>query len=95
MVRAMGRVEERIFRLNDEIEALRSEEQLVFEELQFHRHIDDDAQRDAAVTELPADRSFALSSSADVARFERALEELRRRREALEEKRDCLLERLL
>lgn len=95
MVRLVGRIEERIFRLNDEIEDLRREEALIIEELQFHRHIDDDAQRDAAVTGLPADRSFAQSSAADVARFERALEDLRRRRAVLEQKRDRLVRRLL
>ncbi len=95
MVRVVGRIEERIFRLNDEIERLQREEALVTEELQFHRHIDDDAQRDAAVTGLSADRSFAQSSAADVARFERAIDDLRRRRSKLEQKRDRLMQRLL
>ncbi len=88
------RVEARLFKINEEIEALRREEELVAEELRFHRHIDDDAQRDALVSDDWQDRSFARSSSADVKRFEKALAEVRSRRERLERKRDELLGRL-
>lgn len=87
------RLEAKLFRLNDDIEALRREETLVEEELRFHRHIDDDAQRDAVVSDDWQDRSFARNSAADVARFERALADLRARRARLEEKRDKLLQR--
>ncbi len=89
-----GRFENKLFRLNDQIEALRREEQLVSEELSLHRHIDDDAQRDAAVSDDWQDRSFARDTAADVARFERALAELTERRRRLEAKRDRMLERL-
>ncbi len=89
-----GRVEQRLFKLNDEIEALRREERLVAEELRIHRHIDDDAQRDAVVGEDWVDRSFARASAADVARFERVLTDLGVRRRKLEAKRDLLLQRL-
>ena len=41
------------------------------EELSYHRHINDDAQRDAAVGD-PDDRAFARASERDVARFEAA-----------------------
>jgi len=87
-------VEARLFKINDAIEALRREEELVAEELRYHRHIDDDAQRDAAVSDDWQDRSFAKDTSSDVARFERALTDVRSRREQLERKRDKLLSRL-
>ena len=87
-------VETRLFKINDAIEALRREEEQVAEELRFHRHIDDDAQRDAVVSDDWQDRSFARNTSADVARFEKALADVRRRRERLEQKRDKLLSRL-
>ena len=87
-------IETKLFKLNDAIEALRREEDLVAEELRYHRHIDDDAQRDAAVSDDWQDRSFARDTSADVARFEKALAEVVGRRERLERKRDKLLSRL-
>lgn len=87
-------IETKLFKLNDAIEALRREEDLVAEELRYHRHIDDDAQRDAAVSDDWQDRSFARDTSADVARFEKALAEVVGRRERLERKRDRLLSRL-
>jgi hypothetical protein len=87
-------IETKLFKLNDAIEALRREEDLVAEELRYHRHIDDDAQRDAAVSDDWQDRSFARDTSSDVARFEKALAEVVGRRERLERKRDKLLSRL-
>ncbi len=90
----MGRLEKRIFRLNDEIAALAAEEHQVAEELAFHRHLHDDAYRDAVVSDHPLDRADARETGGDVARFESVLENLRRRREKLVEKRDRLIERL-
>ncbi len=90
----MRGIEKKLLRLNERIAELQGEERLVEEELAFHRHIDDDAQRDAAVTGMPADVSEARSTAADVARFERALQDLRRRRRTLEERREELLGRL-
>lgn len=87
------RIERKIFRINDEIERLLGEEKLVFEELQYHRHIADDARRDAAVGNAD-DRAFARETERDVPRFERALSDLRRRRSDLEEERTRLLNRL-
>ena len=87
-------IEAKLFKINDAIEALQSEEALVTEELRFHRHIDDDAQRDAAGSEDWQDRSFARDTTADVARFEKAVADVRSRRERLERKRDKLLSRL-
>jgi hypothetical protein len=87
-------IETKLFRINDAIEELRREEHLVAEELRYHQHIDDDARRDAAISDDWQDRSFARNSSADVARFEKALADVRSRREKLEQKRAKLLKRL-
>lgn len=90
----MGRREERIFRLNEEIAAIERDEQLAREELIFHRHLNDDAQRDAAVSDSPVDRADARETAADVARFEAHLAGLANTRRKLERKRDKLLRRL-
>ena len=87
-------IEAKLFKINDDIEALQSEEALVAEELRYHRHIDDDAQRDAAVSDDWQDRSFARDTNADVQRFEKAVADVQSRRERLERKRDKLLSRL-
>ena len=87
-------VETKLFRINDALQELQREEELIAEELRFHRHIDDDAQRDAVVSDDWQDRSFARDTAADVARFEEALDEIRARRERLQRKRDKLLKRL-
>ena len=90
----MGRTEDKLFRLNEEITRLAAEERLVEEELGFHRHLHDDAFRDAAVSEDPFDREDARLTGADVARFEAQIGRLRSRREKLEAKRARLLGRL-
>ncbi len=90
----MGRIEQRLFRINDEIAALHRDEERVAEELNVHRHLNDDAQRDAAVSDNPIDRADARDTAADVARFEAALAGLRKQREKLEAKRDKLLSKL-
>ena len=86
--------ERRVLRINDELVRLRREEQLTLGELEMHRHIDDDAVRDAAVTDSPEDRADARRTGQDVARFERVLERLRQRIANLEERRRRLLARL-
>ncbi len=91
--RMAGRIERKLFRLNDEIAGLIEEERLILEELSYHRHIADDAQRDAAVGDAD-DRAFAREIEGDVPRFERALEVSRAWRAGLEEKRAELLARL-
>ena len=90
----MSRKERRIFEINDQLAELAREEERVIEELQFHRHLNDDAQRDAVVSDHPEDRATARQTAADVARFERAVEEVRTRRIKLEEKRRRLLDQL-
>ncbi len=90
----MGRIHDKIFRINEQIRLLMAEEELVAQELSFHRHLHDDAARDAAVTHDWADRADARDTAADVVRFERSLDDLKSRRARLESRRDRLLERL-
>lgn len=90
----MRRIEKKLFRLNDEIAELRQAEVLTAEELTFHRHLHDDAVRDASVSESPLDRYDARETGEDVARFERHLAKLERIRTRLEDQRDRLLTRL-
>ena len=83
----------RVFRINDQIHALVTERDQVAEELEFHRHINDDAQRDAVVSGSREDRLEAGSTAADVRRFERRLHDIERSLEKLERRRDALLSR--
>jgi hypothetical protein len=90
----MGRREERIFRLNDEIRSLVRDEELAAEELIMLQHLDDDAQRDLATYDQPMDRADAKETSGDVDRMEQHIVDLRRARERMEDKRDRLLDKL-
>ena len=69
-------------------------EVLVVAELEFHRSINDDAQRDAAVGNY-IDREEAGLTAADVRRFEKTLKDLGDKRDRLERKRDLLMSRAL
>lgn len=89
----MGRLERRIFNLGDEIASLLAEEAQATEELSILRHLDDDAQRDAAVGG-PLERADARETAGDVSRMESHIAALGRKRRRLEEKRDRLLGRL-
>ena len=90
----MGRLERRITKLNDEIARQRRELELVTEELAYHSHLNDDAQRDAAVSDSPFDRADARATAADVGRFEKSRLAILQRIERLEAKRDSLTQRL-
>ncbi len=83
----------RVFRLNDKIEEIDREERLVLAELEYHRSINEDAQRDAAVGNY-IDREEAGLTAADVHRFEKSLRILAERRDRLARKRDLLLSQL-
>ena len=87
---SVKRIHRRIFRLNDKIASLEKEAGQVSAELEYHRSINEDAQRDAAVGNY-IDREEAGLSSADVRRFEKTLAELDAKREKLSSKRDYLL----
>jgi len=90
----MRRVERKLFRINDEIEALREAKRLAGEELSYHRHLADDAERDAAVSDSPFDRADARESSADVARFEAHIDKLQQKQLRLEADRNRLMRTL-
>jgi len=81
------RAHRRIFRLNDRIAALEAEAGLVAAELEYHRSINDDAQRDAALGDH-IDRQEAGAVAADVRSFEKVLAGLNARIEKLTRKRD-------
>lgn len=89
----MDRLHKKLFRLTDRLHELSEEERAVLQELDMHRSIDEDAQRDAAAGNY-IDREEAGLTRQDVARFERSLESIRRRREKLESERRRLLEKL-
>jgi hypothetical protein len=90
----MTRLHQRLFRLNERIARLTAEERQAAAELEVHRHLDDDARRDAAVSGSPIDREDARDTAADVGRFARVAADLHKRRARLEAKRDRLLTRL-
>ena len=90
----MGLLHRRLFRLNEHLVRLAEEERLAAAELEVHRHLDDDARRDAAVSGSPIDREDARDTGGDVERFRRLLAGLQERRRRLEAKRDRLLTRL-
>jgi len=89
----MGRREERLFRINDEIAALHRDEHYAYEELIMLGHLNDDAQRDAAGGSL-LDAADARETAGDVERMERHVAELRSARERLEQRRDQMLAKL-
>jgi hypothetical protein len=90
---SLKRVHRRLFRLNEQIAQIEEEARQVEAELEMHRSIDDDAQRDAAVGNY-IDREEAGLTAADVRRFERTLELIEAQRDRLVRKRDHLLARL-
>lgn len=87
---SLKRIHRRIFRLNDKIEKLESEIADAVAELEFHRSIDEDAQRDAAVGNY-IDREEAGATAADVRRFEKTIAQLRSKHDDLVAKRDHLV----
>lgn len=88
------RLSRRLSQINDRLEFLEQEEAQVSAELDYHRHLADDAVRDAAVFASELHRNAADRALADVERFERSLVEIDRRREILLYKRDRLLGRM-
>jgi hypothetical protein len=90
----MKRTERTLFRLGDEIAALDQAIHLAREELIFHDHLNDDAQRDAAVSESPMDRSDARETGGDVLRMRAHIAGLEKRRAKLDDRRNRLLGKL-
>ncbi|MFQ5966176.1 MAG: hypothetical protein ACE5MI_01040 [Acidimicrobiia bacterium] len=93
-MRGSARLTRKIFAISDRLAQLTDEERIVAEELAVHRHLHDDAARDALVSENVEDRAEARDTAALVDRFERELETLRQQRLSLEKKRADLLEKL-
>lgn len=89
----MKRIHRRLFRLNEKIAQIDVESRQVEAELEYHRSINEDAQRDAAVGNY-IDREEAGLTAADVRRFEKTLTLLNRKRLQLIEKRNQLLAQL-
>lgn len=89
----MKRIHKRLFRINEKIAALEAESRQVGAELEYHRSINDDAQRDAAIGNY-IDREEAGLTAADVRRFEKTLSSLDQKRARLIDKRSQLLARL-
>ena len=89
----MKRLHKRIFRLNERIGRLDEELRQAVAELEYHRAIDSDAQRDAAYGNY-IDREEAGLTAADVRRFEKTITTLTAKRDELTAKRDSLLGRL-
>jgi hypothetical protein len=87
------RIHRRLFRLNEQIAQLDGHMQQATAELEYHRSINEDAQRDAAVGNY-IDREEAGLTAADVRRFERAIANLGETRQKLVVKRDRLLAKL-
>lgn len=90
----MGRLEQRIFKLNDEIARLEAELAQARAELEVHRHLADDATRDAAVYDSPLDREDERETTADVARFENLVEHFEVRIDEVATRRSRLLSKL-
>ena len=90
----MKRIERKLFRIGDELAAIDEAIRLAREELIFHDHLNDDAQRDAAVSDSPLDRSDARETAADVARMQDHIESLEITKRRLEIKRQKLLAKL-
>ena len=89
----MKRVHRKLFSLNEKIAELQQEAGQVAAELEYHRSINEDALRDAAVGNY-IDREEAGLTRADVRRFEMALSDLETKRSRLVAKRDKLLAKL-
>jgi len=72
------RIERKIMKMNDQLAALREDLRLLTEELNYHQHLDDDAQRDAALGDAE-DRALAYETNNDRLRFERLVRETQAR----------------
>ncbi len=90
----MNRLERKLLRLTDELARLREQERLVAGELEMHRHLHEDAARDAAVHDTPVERENARDAAKDVLRFATVLDGTRKRIARIEGQRQRLLPRL-
>ena len=89
----LKRIHKRLFGLNEKISQIDAEARQVEAELEYHRSINEDAQRDAAVGNY-IDREEAGLTAADVRRFEKTLALLAQKRAKLVDTRSRLLAKL-
>ena len=82
----MRRIERKIMKINDQVAALREDLRPLAEELNYHQHLDDDAQRDAALGDAE-DRALAYETNNDRLRFERLVRETQARIDKVETRR--------
>ena len=80
-------------RMNDELAGLVEQRRLLAEELVYHHHLDDDAQRDASLGDAE-DRALAYETNRDRLRFERLVREADQAITRVEERRQRLLAKL-
>ena len=80
--------------MNHRIASIDAEVERAAAEVDMLRHIDDDAQRDAIVTDHAEDRQVARITRRDVRRAERYVEKLLRNRANLVAKRDRAIDKL-
>ena len=90
----MSRRERKLFAIGDRLSQIEHELTMARDELNYHQHLDDDAQRDAAVSNHPIDRADARETAGDVARFEALIRRLELERAELEERRTRLIAKL-
>lgn len=85
---------DRIHSLNALIAALDGDIEQARAELGMLAHIDDDAQRDAAVTEHVEDRQDARMTASDVKRMNRHIDKLEAKRAKMARKRNAEVSKL-
>ncbi len=85
---------DRIRGINAQIAALDGQITQAEVEVSMLKHIDDDAQRDAVVSENYEDRSAAKMTRSDVLRFQKQIQNMERDRTKLVTKRDALIGKL-
>jgi len=85
---------DKIRSLSSHIESLDGDLIQAREEIEILRHIDDDAQRDAAVSENYDDRAAAKVTHSDVVRMDKHIRDLERTHAKLVTKRDRLIRKL-
>jgi hypothetical protein len=89
----MKRIHRRLFAVNDQIAEIDRELRLTRSELEYHKSIDEDAQRDAAIGNY-IDREEANLTRGDVRRFEKTIDKLVAKRETLAIKQAKLIDQL-
>ena len=88
------RITRKLLHVTDKMHSLQAERGQVSSDLALHRHINVDAQRDAAVSGTNEERLEATSTAADVRRFEKRLADIDKALAKLERKRQSLLAKL-